>query len=316
MGDDDYPAKRKNNQRSDSSVKAEFVTGLFGIIIALIGILPIDSPYSDDKQPTIYVIIQSIFDNDEDDIGDIAITQTVIAVQQTQTAMVATDTHSPTPIDTLTPSPTWTPTIITATPEGVPPSNTPIVVTSVPTAIVMTATEPVVSGIRGGELDAILGADNWFCYPDRRNGVGARTLPSGFTVQEPLSHINTPDGTYNIGETTFRATSANVELDGNIASSDECPDYQSQALTEWSNTPPDNISGYFDELFGVGHWRCDSEFTYYIIVRELSSDLYIEYPFTAVDTNDYIVKYGVGDIVPGGQWAAFWTFHIPRNQCP
>jgi len=72
------------------------------------------------------------------------------------------------------------------------------------------------------EIDAVLGAGNWRCFPDRLDGVAVKNLPPGFVVEYPLSNVD--KGTkYYLGETVPGGGGATAWLQGALASREECP---------------------------------------------------------------------------------------------
>lgn len=173
-------------------------------------------------------------------------------------------------------------------------------------------TSPVVSSISSA-LDALFGANNWFCFPDKQNAVGVRFLPPGLVVRSPIDQIDTYVGSFYQGETVSIRTGATAWLEGFIPL-DSCPASQRQALLNWTPDGRSVTREYLDNVFGSQNWECSDQFSFLILVDELPQDFYVEYPFTSVDTSTHL-NYGVGDIVPGGSGASVWTLEISRSQC-
>ena len=92
---------------------------------------------------------------------------------------------------------------------------------------------PSSSGITASQLDGLFGNGNWFCFPDRTNGVGVKSLPVNFAVAEPLRYIDTFRGRFSVGQTEVGATGATVELTSALPPG-QCPGWQQGALSSWA----------------------------------------------------------------------------------
>ena len=168
------------------------------------------------------------------------------------------------------------------------------------------------------EIDALLGAGNWFCFPDREDGLGVKRIPPSFIVKSPLRLIVTYRGNYNVGQVVPQI-GATVELEKPLLQS-ECPLAQLQPLADWTSARDSDLRPFdqsrMNELLGASNWRCVSEFSFAVSVNKLLSDLYVQYPVTFVTYYDS-TGYGVGETVPKGQQATVWLGgSIPKNQCP
>lgn len=72
------------------------------------------------------------------------------------------------------------------------------------------------------QVDAVLGAGNWACFPDRIDGIAVRSVPENYVVTYPLSAVD--KGTkYVTGEAVPGTGGATAWLAGTLASREECP---------------------------------------------------------------------------------------------
>jgi hypothetical protein len=167
------------------------------------------------------------------------------------------------------------------------------------------------------ELDALFGAGNWFCFPDREDGVGVKKLPPRFTVGPLLRHVDTYLGRYGVGQITPTA-GATVELRYPLPQTD-CPPRQLAALATWRservNDQAHLTQARVNQLLGSGNWQCLDEYPYAVSVTRLENDLPVAYPITFVTHYDS-TGFGVGEVVPGGGAATVWLAGtVARNQC-
>lgn len=175
------------------------------------------------------------------------------------------------------------------------------------------------SGINATLLDNLFGSGNWFCFPDRTNGIGVKLLPVNFLVAAPLRYIDTYRGRFSEGDTEAGATGATVELISSLGANN-CPNWQQDALSSWvssRNLSKQIQSGQdLDGYFGAGNWGCLSDYAFGARIYNLRSDLSIQFPFTTVDVFDGS-KHGVGENIPAGGAATVWfAGSIPSNDCP
>jgi len=175
---------------------------------------------------------------------------------------------------------------------------------------------PSSSGITASQLDGLFGNGNWFCFPDRTNGVGVKSLPVNFAVAEPLRYIDTFRGRFSVGQTEVGATGATVELTSALPPG-QCPGWQQGALSSWaaSRSSGQQISSgsQLDSIFGAGNWGCLPDYPFGAKVYFYSSDFRIEYPFTTVDISDGS-KHGVGEAVnPNGEMTVWFAGSV---NCP
>lgn len=236
--------------------------------------------------------------------------QTQVALQATLLAQQEQFSNGGDGSVTLIPEPS--PTSQTQTNESNPQDDI------VPTPTSVSASQQNASGITATTLDGLFGSGNWFCFPDRTNGIGVKSLPVNFTVPSPFRYIDTYRGRFENGETELGATGATVELTSSLAPN-ECPSWQQDALSSWASSPTSHqitSSQDLDGYFGGGNWGCLSDYPFGARVYNLSSNLSIEYPFTTVDISDGS-KHGVGEQIPAGGGATVWfAGSIPSNECP
>jgi hypothetical protein len=177
------------------------------------------------------------------------------------------------------------------------------------------ATQPMLS-VR---LDVLFGENNWFCFPDRENGVGVRRWPVGTLVVFPLDSVDTVSGTFRVGESPIPVGGgATAELEERLPRI-QCPSYQQQALNEWSIAQSSDAQlldrTRIDQIFGTGNWACLDSFAFAVRVFNSGSAIPIVYPITTLD--DSTGKHGVGDTVsPSGVATAWLSKSIARDQCP
>lgn len=172
------------------------------------------------------------------------------------------------------------------------------------------------SGVTAAQLDGLFGSGNWFCFPDRTNGVGVKSLPVNFAVVDPLRYIDTFRGRFSVGQTEVGATGATAELTSALPPG-QCPGWQQGALSSWaaSRSSGQQISSgsQLDSIFGAGNWGCLTDYPFGARVFFYSSDFQIEYPFTTVDINDGS-KHGVGEAVnPNGEMTVWFAGSV---NCP
>jgi hypothetical protein len=158
------------------------------------------------------------------------------------------------------------------------------------------------------DIDTLFGEGNWFCFPDRENGVGVKRTPYNFTVGPLLRRVDTYQGQYGPGQTVPAAIGATVELQRPLPQAD-CPAHQLTALTTWqadkANDGEPFTEARINSLVGSGNWRCLDEFPYAVSVNQLADDLSVVYPIAFVTHYDS-VGFGVGEIVPKGHAATVW----------
>jgi hypothetical protein len=169
------------------------------------------------------------------------------------------------------------------------------------------------------QLDALFGSGNWFCFPDRENGVGVKRLAANFTVRSPLRYIDNWMGRFQLGATVPQETGATAELDSQLPKA-QCPSFQQEALTVWLSKRSSDLQPFsrtrFDAILGAGNWQCLPDYTFGIKINHLSSPMTVEYPFAVIDVEDG-TRYGVGEIAPGNGRATIWLGgSIPQEQCP
>lgn len=191
----------------------------------------------------------------------------------------------------------------------------PVVIASPPTNTPLSAS----SGITAGQLDSWFGSGNWFCFPDRTNGIGVRSLPVNVTVMAPMRYIDTYYGRTTSGDTAPSVTGATVELTEALPVS-QCPGWQQSALSSWSSSRGSGrqitTGAQMDGLFGAGNWGCLPDYPFGAKVYFYNANFGIEYPFTTADISDG-TKYGVGETVnPNGEMTVWFAGSIPREQCP
>jgi hypothetical protein len=194
-----------------------------------------------------------------------------------------------------------------ATLQTLIPSQTPPFQTSIPPSATPVNNQ---SAINGSFLTSVFGSGNWFCFPDRFDSVGVRSLPPDFAVKMPIYQIDSPYGTYNLNQTAPGYGPATAWLAGSLLVA-ECPQNQQTAIAIWHQDSRPITINLINEILGSENWICDSSFPNLIKVTQLVSDLTIGYPLSSVDKNS--IKYAVGEIVPKGGAASVW---IGSGICP
>lgn len=211
--------------------------------------------------------------------------------------------------------------------EALPPANigcsaseiaTPAVSqksTTVPAPILQNTT---VDTLKRSDIDDLFGIDNWFCFPDRENGVGFHQLPQNFQVVSPLKYIDTYIGKFSVGEVVSGWTGGTAELALNLPRS-ECPSNQQASLAEWLQNRASDSQPFtkerIDALFGNGNWYCLPDYRFGVKVIYLNNDMIVQYPLSTADSPSG--KYGIGDTVPGKTEITAWLAgSISRDECP
>ncbi|MCA9974255.1 MAG: hypothetical protein KC413_00840 [Anaerolineales bacterium] len=168
------------------------------------------------------------------------------------------------------------------------------------------------------DMDNLFGVENWFCFPDRQNGVGLHLVQSSFEVVSPLRYVDTNEGRFSPGQTVPPWSGGTAELTRSLLRS-ECPEYQLSPLAEWDQARNNETQQFnktrIDNLFGSGNWSCIPDYSFGVKVLYLNEDTYIQYPLTTADGPSG--KYGVGDTIPGGTEITAWLAGpISRSECP
>lgn len=73
------------------------------------------------------------------------------------------------------------------------------------------------------EVNSVLGAGNWRCFPNRLDGVAFIDVPQNFIVEYPISNVDKEGRKYMLGEVVPAGGSATAWLQGALSSSNECP---------------------------------------------------------------------------------------------
>ncbi|WJW70110.1 hypothetical protein OZ401_004613 (plasmid) [Candidatus Chlorohelix allophototropha] len=157
------------------------------------------------------------------------------------------------------------------------------------------------------DLDTLFGAGNWFCFPDRLNGVGVRRLEAGFKVRAPLSYIDMWTGSYKEGDTTVTTAGATAFLQ-RILPKSECPYLPPPVPASVAQTP---IQSQLNTIFGTGNWYCLPDYATSAIVKKLPANYIVQYPVISVDKDG--LKYGPNDSVLGGNNATLWLYKTCQN---
>ncbi len=173
------------------------------------------------------------------------------------------------------------------------------------------------TGLTATDMNSLFGEGNWFCFPDRENGVGVKKLQPGLVVNAPLIKVDTEMGTYEVGESPL-GLGATAWLNQRLPR-EQCPQYQQEALSIWASERASDIRPFnrdrMNELFGSGNWECISEFTYAVKITNFSNVIEVKYPITTLD--DPFGRHSVGETVqPSGEATAWIAGAIPRDQCP
>jgi hypothetical protein len=154
-------------------------------------------------------------------------------VEQTQTAAALVSTPTVTAqvmVVTATPAPQ----VVTATPvpqvlvvtNPPPPAPQVIVVTATSERMPPTSA-PESRSFTRGQVDAVIGAGNWRCFPDRLDGIAVQIVNAGFVVRHPLSAMDKDGTRYVQGQSVPGTGGATGWLAGTLASRDECPSEES-----------------------------------------------------------------------------------------
>jgi hypothetical protein len=166
------------------------------------------------------------------------------------------------------------------------------------------------------QLDALLGNDNWFCFPNSSRDIGIN-MPVNFVVQAPIRRVEHYFNYYNVGDTVPSTGAATAQLSSTISAS-ECPNRQ--ALNTWleMQSTIELNRAYIDGLFGEGNWECgfSGNRVTSIFTPIAINGLELQYPFNSLDSQD--IKYGVGDFVTtqsGTLWIAL-GITFPSTECP
>lgn len=172
--------------------------------------------------------------------------------------------------------------------------------------------------ITRAEMDALFGKENWFCFPDREDGLGVKRMPDSFSVVPPLRQVVTYLGEYKVGQ-FVPAVGATVELEGPLPKT-ECPLFQLEPLSLWEEAREKDgqplTQARIDTLVGNSNWQCVDRFPFAVDVARLYTDLPVEYPITFV-TNYDSTGFSVGETVPAGGQATVWLSNsIAGAECP
>jgi hypothetical protein len=168
------------------------------------------------------------------------------------------------------------------------------------------------------EMDALFGKGNWFCFPDRDDGIAVKRIPQDFLVVSPIRLIVTYRGEFLPGE-SIPEIGATVELEYPLPQTN-CPKNQLAALDEWKSAsdldrnPLTQVR--VNAILGNSNWECVDEFPYAVKTTYLTNELAVSYPITFVTYFDS-TGFGVGETVRSGQGATVWlSGNIPPEECP
>jgi hypothetical protein len=167
------------------------------------------------------------------------------------------------------------------------------------------------NNISQSTINDILGAGNWFCFPDRQDAIGIKNIPPDFVVKSPFESIDTGNGKHKEGERVDGSGTAWLYFQLPLS---ECPSEQQAALNNWlaqRSTPV--TQELINSEIGAGNWNC-TDANYNVIIKRFPSKWVIRYPFTSADINGG--KFGVGDTVSGGTSGTLNMVNMPREQCP
>jgi len=298
-----------------------------GIIAAIIGALPVGSSEKPLACSFDNSIVEGIYAcNSTVNTGGGVVTTTPNVETQVAMTLTALATQNPSLTPTAIPSATIERPMTQTPINTVLPTNTPqptntLRPTETPTYTPTQTPSPTVglgsNAITQAQLDSIFG-NTWFCFPDRENGVGVRSMPSSVVVAEPVIEIVNYIDTYTQGQLVPSSIGATVELAGILPKS-QCPPSQQQALSDWASQKV-QANGRIsketvDELLGQGNWECIPKVLYGVVAQELDTQFIVQYPVTNVDEDT--TKYGVGDTVPGGGIATVWLGGtLSTSECP
>lgn len=158
-------------------------------------------------------------------------------------------------------------------------------------------------------IDSVLGAGNWFCFPDRLDGIGVRNLPSGFVVRYPVSSVDTPSGKFTGGETVPTGGPATAWLTSALLNFDVCPNRPANNSVRGAIT---RVS--IDNVVGVGNWVCFGDRLDAVKIIDVPSNFVVKSPFSTVDRQE--TKYAQNEFVPSGETATGWLQgSIDRSEC-
>jgi hypothetical protein len=196
------------------------------------------------------------------------------------------------------------------------PTAPQVVVTPVTAVTTLSGAPTAPPNVTREDLNALFGDGNWFCFPDRQDGIGVQNLPPNFTVQSPLSYVDTRIDRFITGQVAQGIGGASAQLQRRLPR-DQCPSEQQPVLDRWGANRHPIARELLDAALGVGNWHCTSDTPYAVKITALSANLLVQYPFTAIDDNSDGKKYGVGHVVPGGGEATAWIPQaVPKDQCP
>ncbi len=292
------------------AVQAAIVTGIFGIIIALIGLIPVNS--SDEPYLPIFVAIVRLINDNE------------VEEPPSDPSPSPISTENPTNAATYTPIASFTSSAVPSNTTNVPPPSITSIGTATPTFTAPILETDHSNAITREQLNELFGENNWFCLGDRyadgveivsarNNGIGIKqqrlNVPLAYPI-ERLSNSNYPNGLDN-----GIASGGNF---GSIAdftsqlylSPDQCPEWQLEALEQWRLDrqslgylrPFDNTE--ITQFFGELAWNCHS---YFSISGHLNDDYIVHYPVTFLSGNAHQRDFGIGETVPASSFqVTFW----------
>jgi len=154
-----------------------------------------------------------------------------LAAYQAQSTQLAVLMQTQTAVAQVpTPTPTAQVLVVTATPEpqvivitNAPLPSPQVIVVTATTESPPVPTAPQSSGFTRSQVDNVIGAGNWQCFPDRLDGVAIQIVNEGFVVSYPLSAVDKEGIKYLQGQSIPGVGSATAWLAGSLRSRDECP---------------------------------------------------------------------------------------------
>jgi len=159
----------------------------------------------------------------------------------------------------------------------------------------------VFAGLTQDILDGWFGAGNWFCYPDRRSGIGVTKLPLMEDLPELIDYIDVDEKRYGQRRCPVSGIGAHVELRLPVAP-DQTPEWQRAALERWRKEQERDREPLERErlnvLFGTNQWSRHRVMTFIVSV-DLPAPLEVHYPVTSAEVLDK-ARYGVGQECPAG----------------
>jgi serine/threonine-protein kinase len=159
----------------------------------------------------------------------------------------------------------------------------------------------VFSGLTEEMADGWFGANNWFCYPDRRTGLGVTKLPKLESVPELIDYVEADEKIYDKGECSVSGIGAHVELRLPLGA-EQTPSWQAQALRDWvsdrKNDHAPLTRDRLNRLFGTRDWSRRPDLTFVVDVN-LPEPFEIRYPVTSARDFDK-ARYGAGQTCPSG----------------